>query len=182
MANKKKKPEAPTLSTDEQDQGTATPEAPETNKPATDQSSTDDPKIDGDNKGSDNNPPEKNESFFDKLEDKFSKVTQKVEEEGENIFGISDQKGAYKLIPDLKVFGHDVWKLISKVSSQSQGWMESTKAMEIPGAGCLVQVTTQKHHHIAEALHFVPGVRIDTQYDKDNNPISRSLVTVPRNR
>lgn len=68
--------------------------------------------------------------------------------------------------PTLKVFGNgDAWKLICKASSTEQGWMKSTKAMQV-GDGCLVQVTTQQKNPdgswaIAEALAFVPGISIN---------------------
>lgn len=63
--------------------------------------------------------------------------------------------------PDVRVFGNgDLFQLLSKASSQSQKWMKSTKAMEIPNVGCVVQVTTQQGGVIAEALTFVPGVCI----------------------
>lgn len=66
---------------------------------------------------------------------------------------------------DIKVFGNgDLFQLICKASSKSQGWMKSTKAMET-GNGCVVQVTTEVinkngDHVIAEALTFVPNVKI----------------------
>ena len=64
-------------------------------------------------------------------------------------------------VPDLVTFGDvDTWKLICKASSDTEGWMKSTKALQIDGVGCLVQVTTQQGDHVAEALAFVPGVRI----------------------
>lgn len=73
----------------------------------------------------------------------------------------SDVSGAKLNVPDLKVFGNgDLFKLLSKASSLTEGWMKSTKAMEIPGAGCIVQVTTQQGDQVAEALCFVPGVWI----------------------
>lgn len=76
-------------------------------------------------------------------------------------------------VSDLEVWGTgDLWRLICKASSKSEGWMKSTKAMEVFG-GCLVQVTTQQlfdvydtaggkntHHAVAEAVAFVPGVHI----------------------
>ena len=80
--------------------------------------------------------------------------------------GISDIKGAHKNITDLQVYGNgDSFRLLCKASSQEEGWMKSTKAMEIPGIGCLVQVTTQQRNEdrsyaVAEALAFVPGVKI----------------------
>ena len=74
---------------------------------------------------------------------------------------ISCIKGAKKNISDLKTFGNgDLFKLISKSSSPSQGWLKSTKAMQIDGVGCIIQVTTQQWDNVAEALTFVHGVKI----------------------
>ena len=66
---------------------------------------------------------------------------------------------------DIKVFGNgDLWRLLNKASSKAQGWMKSTKVMEVACRGChgcLVQVTTQQRnpdgsYAIAEAVTFVP--------------------------
>lgn len=74
----------------------------------------------------------------------------------------STVSGARDNVSDLQVFGDgDTFKLICKASSQAEGWMKSTKAMEIAGVGCLVQVTTQQGKHVAEALQFIHGVRIE---------------------
>lgn len=71
-------------------------------------------------------------------------------------------------ISDLTVFGNgDTFKLICKASSKSQGWMKSTKAMEIAGVGCVIQVSTQQGDYVAEALSFVPDVKI---VDIDGDP------------
>lgn len=65
-------------------------------------------------------------------------------------------------VPDVQVTGNgDTFRLLCKASSKDQGWMKSCKAMEIPGVGCVVQVTTQQGGNVAEALTFVPGVRIE---------------------
>ena len=75
----------------------------------------------------------------------------------------STVSGARKNVSDLKVFGNgDTFKLICKASSAKEGWMKSTKAMEITDVGCVVQVTTQQGGNIAEALTFVPGVKIES--------------------
>lgn len=80
--------------------------------------------------------------------------------------GNTDVNGAKKNVSDLVVFGNgDMFKLLCKASSQEQGWMKSTKAMEIDGIGCVVQVTTHQRNHdgtnsVAEALTFVPGVQV----------------------
>lgn len=83
----------------------------------------------------------------------------------------SDVSGARKNVKDIVVVGNvDMFKLLCKASSQTQGWMKSTKAMEVVG-GCVVQVTTQQRnpdgsYAVAEAVAFVPGVRI---IDDENN-------------
>lgn len=78
---------------------------------------------------------------------------------------ITEIKGAKANISDLKVYGDgDTFQLICKASSESQGWMKSTKAMPT-GNGVVIQVTTQQKnidgtYSIAEALTFVPDVKI----------------------
>lgn len=77
----------------------------------------------------------------------------------------SDVSGARKNVKDIKVVGDgDMFALLCKASSESEGWMKSTKAMQVVG-GCLVQVTTQQRnpdgsYAVAEALSYVPGVRV----------------------
>lgn len=73
----------------------------------------------------------------------------------------SDISGARANVPDIVVYGDgDLFQLLCKASSEAEGWMKSTKAMEIVGVGCVVQVTTQQHDNVAEALIFVPDVTI----------------------
>ncbi len=75
----------------------------------------------------------------------------------------SDVSGAKENVPDIEVFGDgDLFQLLCKASSNREGWMKSTKAMQIEGVGCVVQVTTQQYSRIAEALTFVEGVKIVT--------------------
>lgn len=65
-------------------------------------------------------------------------------------------------VPDIKVVGNgDTFQLLCKASSKEQGWMKSTKAVFIEGVGCIVQSSTQQGDHVAEALVFVPRVRIE---------------------
>lgn len=74
----------------------------------------------------------------------------------------TDTNGATKNVPDIKFWGDgDTFKLVSKASSKQEGWMKSTKVMQIDNVGCVVQVTTQQGDNIAEALTFVPGVKIE---------------------
>ena len=79
--------------------------------------------------------------------------------------GNTDVNGARKNVKDIMVFGNgDMFQLLCKASSENEGWMKSTKAMQTP-SGCVVQVTTQQRnldfsYSVAEALTFVPGVKI----------------------
>ena len=89
--------------------------------------------------------------------------------------GVSDARVNVK---DIRVVGNvDMFRLLCKASSDTEGWMKSTKACEVPG-GCIVQVTTQQRnadgsYAVAEALSFVPGVKIA---DDENN--GRKLVAI----
>ncbi len=84
---------------------------------------------------------------------------------------------AKKVIPDLEVYGNgDSFRLICKASSQKEGWMKSTKALEIKDAGCLVQVSTQQRnpdgsYALAEALTFVPNVTIVNTIEPNQKPV-----------
>ena len=78
-------------------------------------------------------------------------------------------------VPDIEFIGDgNLFQLLCKASSQSEGWTKSVKAMETHN-GCIVQVSTQQRSNggfvVAEALVFVPNVRID---DDINN--GRKLV------
>lgn len=87
---------------------------------------------------------------------------------------ISDAK---EKVPDIKIWGDgDLFKLLSKASSKEENWMKSTKAMEIGGIGCIVQVTTQQNNQIAEALTFVPNTRIEEIKNDKDEVISRYLT------
>lgn len=82
-------------------------------------------------------------------------------------------------VKDIEFWGNgDTFKLISKASSESERWMKSTKAMEIEGVGCVVQVTTQQGTNVAEALTFVPNVTIEETMHKHKKGevVSRKLV------
>lgn len=122
----------------------------------------------------------------------------------EKSVNVTSTEDAKNKINDIEVFGDgDTFKLICKASSKSQGWMKFTKAMEISGVGCVVQVSTQQisksgvkifkyddkgvltghfsdsedavTNSVAEAITFVPGVRITETRDGDK-VVSRQLV------
>jgi len=101
--------------------------------------------------------------------------------------GNTDANGATKNVKDIKFFGNgDLFQLISKASSENEGWMKSTKAMDV-GVGCVVQVTTQQRNPdgsfaVAEALTFVPGVEIRLDYEEstDNSGALIGRTIVPK--
>lgn len=97
----------------------------------------------------------------------------------EKPLNITNVNHAARAVSDLVVYGDgDTFKLICKASSKSQGWMKSTKALEITGVGCVIQVTTQHDENIAEALTFVPGVRIEETTDEGGGVTGRKIVAV----
>ena len=84
---------------------------------------------------------------------------------------------ASRNVKDIKVFGDgDTFKLICKASSDNEGWMKSTKAMQIDDVGCVVQVTTQQDGNVSESITFVAGVKI-VCIDGDKNN-GRKLVKI----
>jgi len=99
----------------------------------------------------------------------------------------TDANGASKNVKDIQFWGNgDTFKLISKASSQNEGWMKSTKAMEIAGLGCVVQVTTQQKnadlsYAIAEAVTFVPHCRVHEITNEEGTVIERKLEMLPIN-
>lgn len=52
------------------------------------------------------------------------------------------------------------WVCIAKAWNKSEGWMKSTKVLEVPGAGVFLQVTTKEGGAIAEAVAFAPAIRL----------------------
>lgn len=92
----------------------------------------------------------------------------------------TDSNQAIKNVKDIVFWGNgNTFKLISKASSVEEGWMKSTKAMQIDGVGCVIQVTTQQGDNIAEALTFVPGVKIEeTKDESTQSAISRKIVKI----
>ncbi len=91
--------------------------------------------------------------------------------------GNTDADKAKENVKDIVFFGNgDTFKLISKASSKNEGWMKSSKAMQIDGVGCVVQVTTQQGDNIAEAVCYVPWVKIHEIKDENGKVTERKLV------
>ena len=93
----------------------------------------------------------------------------------------TDANRAKKNVKDIQFWGDgDTFKLISKASSESEGWMKSTKAMQA-GDSVVVQVTTQQRnpdgsYSIAEALTTVPNATITETTNEAGTVISRKIV------
>lgn len=97
-------------------------------------------------------------------------------EKSKKTVGNTDSSQAKVNVKDIVFFGDgDTFKLISKASSKEEGWLKSTKAMQIDGVGCVVQVTTQQGNNVAEAVTFVPSVKVQTTM-KNGEVVSRKLV------
>lgn len=62
----------------------------------------------------------------------------------------------------VSIFGnHDLWTLVGKAYHQTEGWMKSTKVMEM-AKGCILQTTTQQRnlngsYSLTDSLVYVPG-------------------------
>jgi hypothetical protein len=105
----------------------------------------------------------------------FKKFEPKLEKGATKTMTNTTVNQAKDQVSDLKVFGNgDMWQLLSKASSQNEGWMKSTKAMQI-GTNCILQVTTQQGNNVAEAIIYVPNVSIKENFT-EGVVTSRELV------
>jgi len=83
-------------------------------------------------------------------------------------------------VSDVTFWGNrDTFKLISKASSEKEGWMKSTKAMQC-GNSVVVQVTTQQRnpdgsYAVAEAVTTVPNAVI-SKHKEDGKVIFRTIA------
>jgi hypothetical protein len=99
----------------------------------------------------------------------------------------TDTNSATKNVKDIVFFGDgDMFKLISKASSEKEGWMKSTKAMEIKGVGCVLQTTTQQRnpdgsYSLTDAVTFVPNCKIEYITNEKNEVVSRKLISNHQN-
>ena len=89
--------------------------------------------------------------------------------------------GARKNVKDIQFWGDgDTFRLISKASSEAEGWMKSTKAMPA-GNSVVVQVTTQQRnpdgsYSVAEALTTVPNAIIAEFLDISDTVKYRAII------
>ena len=91
--------------------------------------------------------------------------------------------GATKNVKDIVFWGNgDTFQLISKASSEAEGWMKSTKAMKC-GKDVVIQVTTQQKnpdgsYSIAEALTTAHNKKIMETTDQNGNVVSRTIEEI----
>ena len=125
------------------------------------------------------------ESVFDKTYDEFSEAELHEfahKQLHDKSLHNTDSNGTKNNVKDVVFFGDvDTFQLISKASSENEGWMKSTKAMEISGLGCVVQVTTQQinpdgSYALTDAVTFVKKARIECEKNKNGEIVSRKLV------
>lgn len=75
---------------------------------------------------------------------------------------VTGMNGLKKKVSDVETFGDPgAWQCLGKAWSKKQGWMKSTKVMQLEPDGVLVQVSTQQQnpdgsYAVAEALTYVP--------------------------
>lgn len=75
---------------------------------------------------------------------------------------------------DLDVMGNkDLFKLLNRISCRKGGWTKRAKALEIPGVGVVVHMSTLSKRGHSETATFVPGVKV-----VDNVDGSKRLVKV----
>lgn len=82
-------------------------------------------------------------------------------EKASKTLSVTNQDNAKELVSDIEIVGADKnqWVLLTKAYSRCEGWMKSTKGLQING-GVLVQVSTQQGDNVSEALTYVPGARL----------------------
>lgn len=106
-----------------------------------------------------------NGEFYPCKPDIFKKTYNVATESVEKSLHNTTANGAKKNVKDIVFWGDgDSFKLISKASSEAEGWMKSTKAMQA-GKDVVVQVTTQQRnidgsYSLAEALTTVENSEI----------------------
>lgn len=89
------------------------------------------------------------------------------EDEMEKTLNNTKASQAQDNVKDIQFYGDgDLFKCLSKAWSEKEGWMKSTKAMNVPH-GVVIQVTTQQGDNIAEALTYVPGCHVEAVDDDE---------------
>lgn len=94
----------------------------------------------------------------------------------------TDAKNLKAKVPDVNHFGDpNAFKLITKSWSKDQGWMRSTKGLEIRGIGVVVNSCTQQRNPdgswaLSEALSFIPGTSLIEHKNEKGEVVSREIT------
>lgn len=105
----------------------------------------------------------------------FDELVQEIRGPMPKDLGISPNRPLHAHVKDVQTFGDsDTWKLLCKASSKSQGWMKTTKAMDLNGVGVLIQTETQQQNPdgswaLSQSMQYVPGVRIQDAYVENDD-------------
>lgn len=91
-------------------------------------------------------------------------------------YGNTTASQAKDNIKDLVIWGKgDMWRLICKASSQEEEWMVTTKALEIPGYGVVLQTERQQGEQLSQSTVKLPSVFIKENKDESGKVVSREL-------
>ncbi len=88
-------------------------------------------------------------------------VAETKSEAVEKTLDVVDAATLVEKVKDVSIYSNCVsdWVTLHKVSSESEGWFKSTKALDLK-TGVLIQVTTQQGDNVAEALQYCHGVKL----------------------
>ena len=96
-----------------------------------------------------------------KIEPKAEMKPDKVEEKQPKTLNNVSDETLKANVGDVQLFANaDKWLCIGKCWSAKEKWMHSTKAMNIPGFGCVVQVSTQQGEQVTTSLTSIQGVGV----------------------
>jgi hypothetical protein len=128
---------------------------------------------------------ENKEIVFDPLKATPEQLDVVLKEKNTKSLHNTTANGARKNVEDIQIWGNgDTFELICKASSESEGWMKSTKAMSAANS-VVVQVTTQQRnpdgsYSIAEALTTVKNAVICEYRDQEDVVVARTII--PRDK
>lgn len=89
----------------------------------------------------------------------------------EKSLDVTDMDNLKEKVNDVKIHGNPGhWVCLCKGSSESQGWMKTTKAANVEG-GVVFQTETQQRnpngsYALSQAVVFIPGAKVENlEYD-----------------
>lgn len=95
-------------------------------------------------------------------------------------FLLSDFESYRAEVEDIEIFGDDLFLLMSKASTEREGWIEATKGMAVTGGVILKTIIKSsdrgREASGSEALLFVPGVTLVDDLNESGEIIGRHLA------